>query len=197
VSSNRRFQPLDLVGQLVRPLLAYVLDPGTVMAKRRIRHRRFQMRIVEPVDFQFEEQQRAGDVGDFFLRVAVKFGPRRVRGVAGIEQRGVGHQPTHQILQRFVGANDVEQFLAGVLALQQSGEPALVRGGENLGLVGATLHVGREFRRLRARIKILQSPLRQRAHIVRRTFRRNGARGGGEGASKSVHQDKISGSSAI
>ena len=66
-------QLLDLVGELVRLLLADVLEPGAIMAERRRRHRGVQLGVVEAIELEFEKQQVAGESGHFFLRVAVEF----------------------------------------------------------------------------------------------------------------------------
>ena len=113
-------QLLDLVGKLVRLLLADVLEPGAVMAERRRRHRRLELGVVEAVELEFEEQQIAGDLGHALVRVAVELRPRGVARVAGIEQRGVGHDAPDQVLQRLVGPDRRGQRLARLAASSAS-----------------------------------------------------------------------------
>ena len=50
-------QLLDPVFELIGLLLAHVLDPGPVVAERRIGHGAFERRIVDAVELEREEQQ--------------------------------------------------------------------------------------------------------------------------------------------
>ena len=50
-------QLLDFVGELVRALLADVLEPRTIMGERRAAHRRVERGVVEAIELEFEEQQ--------------------------------------------------------------------------------------------------------------------------------------------
>ena len=102
-------QLLELVAELVRPLLADVDQPRTIMGERRILRRRVEPGVVEPIEFELEEQQLAGELGHLLLRVAEELGARRIAGVAGVKQRSVGHDAAHQVLQLFVGADRLEQ----------------------------------------------------------------------------------------
>ena len=110
-------QLLELVAELVRPLLADVDEPRTIMGERRVARRRVEPRVVEPIELELEEQQFAGELGHLLLRVAEELGARRIAGVAGVKQRSVGHDAAHQVLQLFVGADRLEQALARVGAL--------------------------------------------------------------------------------
>ena len=83
-------QLLDAILELIRLLLAHVLDPRPVMAERGIGHRGVERRIVEPVEFEREEQQMQRRRRDALLHVAVEFRARRIGGVAGIDEAREG-----------------------------------------------------------------------------------------------------------
>ena len=112
-------QALELVGELMRLLLADVLEPGAIMPERRRAHRRLKLRIVEAIEFELEKQEIAGERGHPFLRVAVEFRPRRIAGVGGVEQRRIGHDAAGQILQRLVRLDRRGQCLARVRPVRE------------------------------------------------------------------------------
>ena len=165
-------QLLELVAELVRPLLADVDQPRTIMGERRILSRRVEPSVVEPVELELEEQQLAGELGHLLLRVAEELGARRIAGVAGVKQRSVGHDAAHQVLQLFVGADRLEQARTRFGALRQLGELALIGRGEALRFRGGARKVGGEARRIHALVEVVEAPLRQRPEVDR------GRRGG-------------------
>jgi hypothetical protein len=83
-------QLFELVVELVGLALADVFEPRPVMLERPARHFRRES-VVEPVQFELEEQKIGGSGCDFFLRVAIEFHPRRIGGVLGIDKPGIGH----------------------------------------------------------------------------------------------------------
>ena len=48
---------LDAILELIRLLLAQILDPRAIMAKRRIAHGGFERGIVQPIELEREEQE--------------------------------------------------------------------------------------------------------------------------------------------
>ena len=102
VASNSRFQAvigghrlfvkqlLDAVFKLVRPVAAHILEPRPIMAERGIFHRRFDERVVDAVELEREEQQMRGRRRQSLLHVAVEFGARRIDGIAGMDEPGIG-----------------------------------------------------------------------------------------------------------
>ena len=95
-------QFLDAVLELIGLFLAHVLDPRPVMAERRIGHGGFELGIVDAVELEREEQEMQRSGGDALLHVAIEFGDRRIGGVAGIAQRGIGHHPAERVVERLV-----------------------------------------------------------------------------------------------
>jgi hypothetical protein len=178
---DRLFQEqlLDVVGELVRTLLADVLQPGAIMGERGAARRRVESRVVEAIEFEFEEQQFSGERGDLFLRVAIEFAPRDVAGVARVEQRRVGHDPAHQILQRFVSAHRRAQTLARVRGLGEFRELALIGRRKSPGVRGGAPQIGGEARRVHAFIEVVEPPLRQDAQVLSALLSPAAARGDG------------------
>ena len=83
------------------------------MAERGIGHGGVERGIVDAVELEREEQQMQRGGGDALLHVAVEFGARRIGGVAGIDERGIGHEPAEQVLQRLVALDRLGERLAG------------------------------------------------------------------------------------
>ena len=158
-------QPLEVVGELMRLLLADVLEPGAVMAERRRRHRGVQLGVVDAIELELEEQEIAGQRRHALLRVAVEFRDSRIAGVGGVEQRRIGHDAAGQVLQRLVGPDRLGERLAGVRPVGQLRELAAIGFGERLGFALGALEIGGEARRVHAFVQILKAPLRQRAEI--------------------------------
>ena len=84
------------------------------MGQRTRIDRRLEPRIVDPVQLQREEQQVGGGIGDLFLRVAIKFCPHRIGGVAGIDEPGIGHDAAQQIFEVLIGAHRLAELCAGL-----------------------------------------------------------------------------------
>ena len=171
-------QLLDAVFELVRLVLADVLDPGPVMAERGIGHSLVQRRVIEPVQVEREEQEVQRGRGDAFLHVAVELGDGGIGGVAGIEQPGIGDQSAEHVLDRLVAAHRLAERAARIGACGDVGEPALVGLLELEAFGLAALEVALDLRRIHRRIKVDQIPFRQRTERFRRLVRRSGARGG-------------------
>ena len=102
-------QLLDAVFELIRLLLAHILDPRPVVAERVIAHRGVQRRVVEAIELEGEEQKMQRRRGDLLLDVAVELGAHRVGVVARIDEARIGDQPAEQILQRLEALHRFDQ----------------------------------------------------------------------------------------
>ena len=81
-------QLLDAVFELIRLVLADVLEPGPIMAERGIAHRRFELGVVEPIKLEHEEQKVDRRRGDALLHVGIELSACRIDGVAGVNEGG-------------------------------------------------------------------------------------------------------------
>ena len=90
------------------------------MGERSPRHRAVDHRVVDPVEFQPEEQEFARGRGEPLLRVAIELRALRIGGVAGIDEARVGHQAAEQILDRLVAPHRLGE-------LRDASGPAPVR----------------------------------------------------------------------
>ena len=61
-------------------------------------------RVVDPVEFEREEQQMRAGVGHLLLHVAVELGALRIGRVAGIDEAGIGDDAADQFFERLVVA---------------------------------------------------------------------------------------------
>ena len=109
-------QLLDAIFELIGPVAPHVLEPGPVMAERRIGHRGIENRVVDAVELEREEEKMRGGGRHPLLHVAVKFGARRIERVAGMNEPGIGAEPAHQIVDRLVAAHHRGERRAAVRA---------------------------------------------------------------------------------
>ncbi len=168
---------LDAILELIGLFLPHLLDPGPVMAERRLRHRPVEHGIVDAVQFQREEQKMQRRRGDALLHVAVELGAGRIDRVAGIDQRRIRNDAAEQILDRLITLERLGQ--CGRIVPGKLFEPAFVVCLE-LGALGiALLEVELHLRAVDRLVQVRQIPFRQRAEL-----RRLGLRffGGGAGA---------------
>ena len=103
-------QLLDAILELIRLLLAHILDPRPVMAERRVGHGGFKRRIVDAVEFEREEQQMQRGRGDALLHVAVEFRAHRIDGIAGVNKTGERNQPPEQVVERLVALDRLDEL---------------------------------------------------------------------------------------
>ncbi len=116
----------DPVFELVGLFLPHVLDPRPVMAERGVAHGGINVRVVDAVELEREEQQVQGRRGDALLHVAIELGADRVGGVAGIDQRGIGDQPAKAVVDRFILPERLGECAARPLAGGHRGQSPLV-----------------------------------------------------------------------
>ena len=146
---------LDAVLELVRLVHAQVDDPRAVAAGLPVGlHGPVDDRVVDAVQFQFEEEQTGTGVGHLRLGVAVELGIRRICRVGEIGEAGIRHQAAHDVLQRLV-LGDRRSERAGPRGVLEAALPALL---EFDGLALDAREVGRQLRRTAAGIKIVEVP---------------------------------------
>ena len=136
------------------------------MRQRRRLHRAFDHGIVDPVEFEREEQQVQRRVGQPLGDVAVEFGDRGVDAVAGVNQPGIGAETAGEIVDRLVAPHRFGEPGAAALLRRPFGELALVVGLKRDAIGIHLLEVARDFRRADTGIKIGQVPFRQLGGLV-------------------------------
>jgi hypothetical protein len=129
--------------------------------------------LVDRVELEREKQQMSAGVGHAFLDVAVKLGPFRIAGVAGIDQAGVGDDAPDQFLERLIGFHRLAE--PGVrLLFGLGGKLAAPVGLEGLGVGLGALEVARQFPGIHRRVEVGEIPFGQ----VAQSRRGLGSRGG-------------------
>ena len=93
---------LDAVLELIGLFLADVLEPRPVMAERRVRHRGFELGVVDPVELEREEQQMRRGRRQPLLHVAIEFRARRIDRVAGMHEPGERGEPAEEIVEPLI-----------------------------------------------------------------------------------------------
>ena len=145
--------PFEVVGKLMRPERTNIAQPGLVMGEAGGLEALGQDRVVDPVDFQREEQKRRRDVGNALLHRLVEPRHLGVAHVLGIVELGEAADATDQLLQTLVFGD--RQGQCGAV---EAGEAPLVAGREGLGPVGRLGQGFREIRRIRTRKQVGQVP---------------------------------------
>ena len=119
-------QLLDAVLELIRLVLAQVLDPRPVMPEFRRLHRMLDHAIVNAVELEREEQQmrrgRRQPLGD----VAVKFRDRGIDAVAGMHETGIGTKSPCEIVDRFIASHGFREPLSAIFPCAMFRQLALV-----------------------------------------------------------------------
>ena len=153
---------LQLIGELMRFHRADAADDGGVAREIGVLGiHRLERILVEPVQFQREEDQRRGVIRDLLLTVGEEFRPPAIGGQLVIAQPGKGHDPPRRPADRLVAVQAVEQP-----GRVERVELALVITGE-LGAGGLEpVEVARELGCILARIEIAQIPFRQIAEVL-------------------------------
>ena len=152
---------LDAVLELVGLVLPEIDDPGPVVAEQRVGvERLLDQLVVDQVQLQREEQQMRAGVRHLLLDVAIELGALRVRGVAGIDQPGIGRDAADQLLQRLEIAQCGAE-LAGRAFFRFGRQRALPAALERLRIAPGALDVGLQLRRGHAGIEVGEVPFRQ------------------------------------
>src|SRR6476620_2797396 len=93
---------LDPVLELVRLVLAQILDPRPVMAELGRLYGALDHIIVNAVELKREEQEMRRGSRQPLHHVAVELGDRGSDAVAGMDQAGVRAEPAGEIVDRFI-----------------------------------------------------------------------------------------------
>ena len=127
VARHRLFveQLLDAILELIGFVAAHVVEPWPVMAERGIGHRGFKNGVLDAIEFEREEQQMRRRRRHALLNIAVEFRPRRIDGIAGVDETRIGTEPAHQIIDRFVTPHRGSKRLTTFSRRRQACELAL------------------------------------------------------------------------
>ena len=150
-------QLFDLVGELVRAKGAGIAQPRAIMGERRVGLFGRELRVVEAVEFEGEEQQRRRDRVDPLLHRLVEAADLRVGEIAGMHQRGIADDPAALFLQPLEGCDRRAQRRP-----RQRGKLALVARSEGLGVGGERRQIAGQFGAVATGIEIAEIPFRQR-----------------------------------
>ena len=107
-------QLLDPILELVRLVLAQILDPGPVVIERRRCHRALDHLVIDAVEFEREKQKVRRGCGDAFGHVAVELRDRRIDGIARMGEPRIGRQPPGEIVDRLIAPDRLGQPLATI-----------------------------------------------------------------------------------
>ena len=163
VARHRFFveQLLDAVFQLIRLLLADVLDPRPVVAESGVRKRLLDQPVIDAIEFEREEQEMRGSGGDFFLHVAVELGALRIGRIAGIDETRERAQPAEQLPDRLETLDRGAEFFARRRRCGDVGELSLVGFLESDAFGVGAREIRRHLRCVDRGIKIGEIPLGQ------------------------------------
>ena len=154
-------QLLDAILELIRLVLAQILDPRPVMGKLRRLHRALDHGIVDAVELQSKEQQMHRGGRQPLRDVAVELGDIRIDTVAGMDEAGIGAEPSGEIVDRLVAPDGLGEPAAAVVAGNAFRQPAFVvrleRGAVRIHL----LQIARDFFGADSGIKVGQIPFGQ------------------------------------
>ena len=154
-------QLLDAILELIRLVLAQILDPRPVMPKLRRLHRALDHGIVDAVELEPEEQQmyrsRRQPLGD----VAIEFGNRRIDAVAGMNKAGIGAEPAGEIVDRLVAPDGLGEPASAIVAGDVFRELAFVVRFKGCAVGIHLLQIARDFGGVDTGIKIGEVPFRQ------------------------------------
>jgi len=152
-------EALQLVRELVGLHRPHPVE-GRPVARDRVARRKERRvsRVLYPVEFQREEDERGGERSDPVLAVRQELRPTGIGGVLVVAQAGIGHDPPRQRLDPLVAVDAAEHPRR-----VERGEPALVVGGE--GGAGALQlgQVARHLRRVGCGVEVGQIPFGQAA----------------------------------
>ena len=123
-------QLLDAVFELVGLVLADVLEPRPIVVERAVLHGGFELGIIEPIELEHEEQKMGRRRRHALLHVGIEFSACRIDGVAGMDEAGIGRQPPHHVVDRFVALHRGGEPRAAAVFHHFHGELAFVGGLE-------------------------------------------------------------------
>ncbi len=147
---------LDLVGELMRLVLANVGEPGRIAGHHRVAPLGVQHLVGELVELEGEEQCLGGDNVVTFLQRLQEAAAGRIRHVGGEIELGKAHGFVQPLEQRLVTADGVAEAQAG-----DRRQLSLELGAEGAGLVQRLLQVPVKLDGVRPIVKIGQIPDRR------------------------------------
>ena len=130
------------------------------MPERGIGHRRLKLGVVDPVQFEREEQEMHRDRGDAFLHIAIEFRARGVDRVAGMDQPGERNEPAQQVVERLIGFHPFGERRAGIRPVHEFGELTFVARLERDAVGISAIEVAPHLRIVDPGIQVGQVPLR-------------------------------------
>ena len=157
---------LDTILELIGLVLADVFDPRPVVRQRRILHGGFELGVIEPIELEREEQKMRGCRRDALLHVGVEFRARRIDGVAGVEEAGIGREPAEKIIERFVALHRRRELRSRIGSLDERRELALKGLLERQAFGGAAIEVALDLRIIDPGIEVGEVPFRQHAEAA-------------------------------
>jgi hypothetical protein len=150
-------EAFQLVRQLVRLHRAHPVEHGLVARQIGVfGHQRVVAVVVDPVEFEAEEDQRRGHRGDLVLHVGHELRALGIRGLLVIAQAREGHDAAGDHVDLLVALMQVSRSAADRL-----GQLALVVGREGGAFGLEPVEIARQFRRIRRGIEVGQVPIRQ------------------------------------
>ena len=156
-------QLLDAIFELIRLVLAQILDPRTVMSEFRRLHGALDHGVLDAVEFESEEQQMHRGRCQPLGNIAVELGDGGIDAVAGMNEAGIGAEPAGKIVDRLVTPDRFGEPAAAVFPGDAFRQLALVVALERDAVGIHLLQVARDFGGVDAGIEIGQIPFRQLA----------------------------------
>ena len=154
-------QLLDAILELIRLVLAQILDPRPVIAEFGRLHRAFDHGVVDAIEFECEKQQMHRGIGQLLGNVTIEFGDRGIDAVAGMNKARIGAETTGEIVDRLIASDGLREPAAAVFACDVFRKFAFVVGLKRDAFRIHSLQITRDFRRVDAGIEIGQIPFRQ------------------------------------
>ena len=142
---------LHLVRQLIGLHRADPVEHGLVARQIGVAgHQLFKVIVRQPVQFEAEENQRRGEVGDLFLHVGHELRPPAIRRQLVVAQPGKGHDPPGDVIDLFVAQNAFEQPVRIKL-----GQLAFVVACEGGAGFFEPIEIAFQFRRVLAPVEVI------------------------------------------
>jgi hypothetical protein len=153
---------LQLVRQLVGLHRAELVEDGLVAGEVGVLGEELrEVRVLDPVHLEREEDERRGEGGDAVLRVGDELGALGVGGVLVVAQARVGHEAARDGVDLLVAEDAVEEVGGG-----EGGELALVVGGEAGAGVLEPVHVALELGRVGGGVEVGEVPVGEGAEVL-------------------------------
>ena len=90
--------------------------------------------VLDAIELEPEEKEFRRGGGQALLGVAIELRADRIRGVAGIDQAGIGHEASEKVFERLVALHHLVEPFRCPLVPRHLIELAAIGGGERLAL---------------------------------------------------------------